>query len=514
MKTKNHIYKPKKGWVISAAVLILAAAAIIMGIQFHKRKNNVEASTQKTTTVPLQKMNLTESISATGSLESVSSATVTAGLNNIPVQKILVSVGDTVKKGDSLIRFDQSDLKTALQEAQDNLSDAKTNADREVSNASSQLTNAQETYRADQKKLTDEVSAAKADLTTAKKTVNQLEKQLKKAQNEQKSTLEQQLTEAQKKKKQAENAYNTALSNQSSSNRQNKSSIDNAKASLETAKSNRTKNVREAQKQVDEVQDNLNACAITAPIDGMITSLGVSQGDTYNGGTIAVIEDTSSFKVTTSVDEYDISKVQVGQKAIIMTEATDQEEFEGQISFIAPTTSSSSSANSSSAETPSTSDSTSDGYDVQISLNPTEEERLKLGMTAKCSIILDEAVDVLAVPYDAVKGRGDRKYISILEEENGEEKQISVTTGMETDYYIEVQGGELEEGMKVVIPSDQTTASDPNSDSEQNSMNGFGFLGNGQSGNPDKNGRPSNGGNPGSGDHSNGGKPGAAPGGN
>lgn len=514
MNSKNQIHRPKKRWVISVAVLILAAAAIMTGIQFHKKKNNVEASTQKTTTVPLQKMNLTESISATGTLESASSATVTAGLNDIQVQKVLVSVGDTVKKGDSLVSFDQSDLKAALQDAQDNLSDTKASADREVSNASSQVTNAQETYQADQQKLASEVSSAKAELTAAKKTVNQLEKQLKKAQDEQKSALEQQLAEAQEKKKQAENAYNTAVSNQSSSNRQNKSSIDNAKASLETAESNRTKNVREAQKQVDEAQDNLNACAITAPIDGMITSLGVSQGDTYNGGTIAVIEDTSSFMVTTSVDEYDISSVQTGQKVIIMTEATEQEEFEGQITFVAPSTSSSSSAGSSSGETPSTADSSSDGYEVQISLNPTEEERLKLGMTAKCSIILEEADDVLAVPYDAVKGRGDQKYISVLEDENGEEKQISVTTGMETDYYIEVQSDELEEGMKVVIPSDETNASDQNSGSkEEKGVGGFGFMGNEQPGNSEKNGRPSSGDNSGGG-HSGGGKPGAAPGGN
>ncbi len=203
MKNNNHIHRPKKRWIIFAVTLILVAAASIMGIQFHKKKNNVEAGTQKTTTVPLQKMNLTESISATGSLESADSATVTAGLNDIQVKKILVSVGDTVKKGDSLVSFDQSDLKDALQDAQDNLSDTKASADREVSNASSQVTNAQETYQADQQKLASEVSSAKAELSAAKKTVNQLEKQLKKAQNGQKSALEQQLAEAQEKKKQA-----------------------------------------------------------------------------------------------------------------------------------------------------------------------------------------------------------------------------------------------------------------------------------------------------------------------
>ena len=37
---------------------------------------------------------------------------------------------------------------------------------------------------------------------------------------------------------------------------------------------------------------------------------------------------------------------------------------------------------------------------------------------------------------------------------------MTVTTGMETDYYIEVQGDDLQEGLQVVIPTDKTDKTD------------------------------------------------------
>ena len=85
---------------------------------------------------------------------------------------------------------------------------------------------------------------------------------------------------------------------------------------------------------------------MTALMDGVVTTLNVSVGDTYTGGTIAELDDTSGYTITTSVDEYDISDVKKGQRVVILTEATDEDELEGVVTFVAPST-----GNSSSAET-------------------------------------------------------------------------------------------------------------------------------------------------------------------
>ena len=105
------------------------------------------------------------------------------------------------------------------------------------------------------------------------------------------------------------------------------------------------------------------------------------------------------------------------------------------------------------------------------------DDRIKLGMTAKCSIVKKEASDVYAVPYDAVHRENGESYI--LVKDGDSTSKVTVTTGMETDYYIEVQGDDLQEGLQVVIPTDKTDKTDSASDSnKQNStFGGFGGMG-------------------------------------
>lgn len=105
------------------------------------------------------------------------------------------------------------------------------------------------------------------------------------------------------------------------------------------------------------------------------------------------------------------------------------------------------------------------------------DDRIKLGMTAKCSIVKKEASDVYAVPYDAVHRENGESYI--LVKDGDSTSKVTVTTGMETDYYIEVQGDDLQEGLQVVIPTDKTDKIDSASDSnKQNStFGGFGGMG-------------------------------------
>lgn len=477
--------KSKRKWIILGTGIFAAGVIVILLFRFQTSKEKVNAGNQKPSTVRITKMDLTKSISATGTLASAQSKTISAKANDIVVKKVLVEVGDSVKKGDSLITFDESDLQDALEDAKENLANTKESADREVSSAQAQLSDAKENDTAEKSKQAKEIAAAKKTLTEAKKTVSQLEKQLKKTKNQQdRTSIEQQLTQAKEKKEQAGTAYQTAVSNQSSTNRQNQSSITNAENAVENAKSNRTKNIKEAQKQIDEAQKNLDQCAVTATMDGLVTAVNVTEGDSYSGGSLLQIEDTSAFTVTTTVDEYDISNVEQGQKVVILTEASGEDELEGEITFVAPSTSSSSDSSSSETGTPSgnsgNSSSDSSGYEVKIKVNSTDD-RLKLGMTAKCSIILEEAENVLAVPYDAVTKSREGNTITLLEDGSSTEKEISVNLGMESDYYVEVQGDDLQEGMQVVIPSDEidTSASEEKTDQTNgkdfaNPMGGFG----------------------------------------
>ena len=234
---------------------------------------------------------------------------------------------------------------------------------------------------------------------------------------------------------------------------------------------------------MEDLQTSLSDCIVTAPINGIITSLPLKSGDTYVDGEIMTIQNCENYTISAQVDEYDISDLEEGMKVVIKTDATRDDELEGVVSFISPTATA---AGTSSDAT----------YEVTIDIL-TKDERLKLGMTAKLNIIVDEVKDVLTVPYDAISTNAEgESYVSVLSnhnqsqtvEQDVESKQsqmqtqpqaqtpkqdIVVEIGMESDYYTQIISDELTEGMKVIIPSATgTQGTDTKSDSMMFNMGG------------------------------------------
>ena len=478
---KQKLKKHRKKIVVIAIILILAIVVlVIIGKIKTGQTKKGKQETQQENTISLEKMDLTKSISATGTIESKQSREVSANVNGVTINKIKVSVGDEVKKGKSLITFDETDLQESLSEAKDALSDAQSEGSSSIQKAQKQVSDAKSEYADVKSEENSKVAKAKKAYEEAKK-----------------SKQKDQLT-------QAKTEYENAVSTRKSTLKQSKSSIEQAQEALDTAKSSANKSIKEAKKQVTQAQESLDKCEVTAPMDGIVTSISVQEGDTYSGGTILQIEDVSGYTISTSVDEYDISNVKVGQKVIVLTEATDEDELEGEVTFVAPSTESSSGSSSSqSGESGAmtSSGSSSDDYEVQIALKTTDE-RLKLGLTARCSIVEEEAADVFAVPYDAIsQNTSGESVINVSEGENGNvsKKQIVVTKGMESDYYVEVQSDELTEGMKVLIPTDSTsdsTSEETGNDSLGGFLGGGGGMQGGSGGGPGVGGAPGGGGRP------------------
>ena len=454
-KLKKH---RKKIVVIAIVLVIIIAAVVIVGKVKSGQTKKGKQEIQKENTVSLEKMDLTKSISATGTIESKESREVSANVNGVTIKKVNVSVGDEVKKGKSLITFDETDLQESLSEAKDSLSDAQSEGASSIEKAQKQVSDAKSEYA-------DVKSEENSKTAKAKKAYEEAKK------SKQKEQISQAKTE-----------YENAVSTRKSTLKQSKSSIEQAQEALETAKSSAKKSIKEAKKQVTQAQESLDKCAVTAPMDGIVTSISVQEGDTYSGGTILQIEDVSGYTISTSVDEYDISNVKVGQKVIVLTEATDEDELEGEVTFVAPSTESSSGSSSSqsgeSGGMTSTS-SSSDGYEVQIALK-TADDRLKLGLTARCSIVEEDAIS---------QNTSGESVINVSEGENGNvlKKQIVVTKGMESDYYVEVQSDELTEGMNVIIPTDPTsdsTSEESENDNLKGLLGGGGGMQHGSGGGP------------------------------
>lgn len=219
---------------------------------------------------------------------------------------------------------------------------------------------------------------------------------------------------------------------------------------------------------IRQIEEQLDGCVVTASINGMVTAVNVIQGEKYNGGAIVTIEDTSKYEVSSQIDEYDIARVEVGQSVIVKTNGTGTTELEGVVKEIAPHATASMAA---------------DGvkYEVRISIL-TPNDDLKLDMTAKIEIICEKSEGALSVTSEAIQvdDKGEF-FVEILddgepmdltkmlsnpqdiskEEAKAMEKgdtsytshKVTVTKGVIGDYYTEIIGEGLEDGMEVVIPN-------------------------------------------------------------
>ena len=256
-------------------------------------------------------------------------------------------------------------------------------------------------------------------------------------------------------------AYEAAVQAHNNVTTASDSSIANLQDNLKSSELSASISTTSQEAQIRAYQKQLEEGNLKSLVSGTVTSVNVKKGDIYTGANIATIEGTEQFIVEAEIDEYDIPDIKDGMKVLIKTDATRDEELEGRIIYTA--VSSSQNLNSSAIGQSSVSSALSTGsatYKVQIELL-TPNDRLRLGMNAKLSIIIDSKENVWTVPYESIYERDDgTKYIEILKnEETGEKEELDVQVGIEGTYYVEIISDKLTDGMKVVLPEVDTSNS-------------------------------------------------------
>lgn len=254
----------------------------------------------------------------------------------------------------------------------------------------------------------------------------------------------------------AYDAYKRQLQSQEDAVRNGNSTLQGRQDSLTSSRLSASTSGISDQQQIDRYQEQIASCNVTAPISGIVTAVNLETGDRYNGGAIVTIEDISSYEVTVEIDEYDISKIKAGQKVVIKTNGTGDLELEGKVISIAPRASAGAGVT----------------YTVKTSIDMPCED-LRMDMTAKLSIIISSKENVLTVPYAAVQTAEDGSfYVEVVDENAGTDAvgsggnaampntlpthRIPVTKGIESDYYVEISGEGIVEGLEVIVPADDS----------------------------------------------------------
>ena len=236
-----------------------------------------------------------------------------------------------------------------------------------------------------------------------------------------------------------------------------RSDLDTAETNCETAQAS----VSAAKAQVAQTEaalsvseTNLHYTKIISPVDGIVVSRNVDVGQTVAASfqtptLFSIAQDLTKMQIDTSVDEADIGKMQTGQEVDVTVDAYPDITFKGKVWQIrnAPIT----------VQNVVT-------YDVVIQMN-NPDLKLKPGMTANVSIVVDRKKDVLKIPNAALRFKLSGKSVTatdkrtekkgpgvwILEKNNP--KRIPVSLGISDGSYTELVSGDIREGQELIVES-------------------------------------------------------------
>jgi len=200
-----------------------------------------------------------------------------------------------------------------------------------------------------------------------------------------------------------------------------------------------------AERGLEVLRTRLNKGYIRSPINGVVDAKFMNKGEmSAPGMPIINIVDVSRVKISAGVPERYINDVKMGQNVKITVNVLAGAEFEGEVSYISPTLSS-----------------TSRTFEIEIVIN-NKDRMLKPEMNANIQIAKPDRDDAVVIEQDLIVDYGEEKYVFVLEgdvarkrvlELNGRDgNMVLVTNGLNIGEKIINEGFQaLADGEKVQV---------------------------------------------------------------
>lgn len=348
------------------------------------------------------------------------------------VSKVHVKVGQHVKRGDVLIELEASDVEQQIAQAQ---------ATYEASKASVELSkNRLSELESQKSKLEAEIGKVDKQIDEARKALEQakqaIEPEIAKLEEmRQKGVITDEQFEDHKGKLEEQlKPLQDGLENLI----QQKAALEKSKLEVVSAIKSMPYDSKTLDAQLNQAKTALNAAKgaadklkLLSPIDGVVSSLNVQEGQmaTQASPPVTVI-DMGSLVLDIRLSEFDVVKVQTGQKVDVYVDAAGPQPIEGVVEWVSPST-----------------DPRSQAYGVRIKLDNSSGE-LRPGMFARVGLVLDKKESAVVVPKEAVIRQGGQAYVFVIKDSSAEKREVQV--GMDDGEMIEIVSG-LKSGEQVVI---------------------------------------------------------------
>lgn len=389
-----------------SSVWIIVSVIVAIAILAWLLSGKKKDTTINFTTEAVAPTNIENSVTATGTIEAVKTVTVGTQVSGI-INKLFVDYNSVVKKGQVIAELDKQNLQSQLNSAKAQLSQAQAN-----------------------------LLSAQSDLA------------YQKANYQRNKTL-----------------YNKGLIS-ANDYEQSRLSWQTANATV----AERRDAVAAAREEVSRAQTNHSYAVITSPIDGVVISKSVEEGQTVAASystpeLFTIAKDLKDMRVIANVDEADIGGVKVGQRVTFTVDAYPNDTFEGAVTQVRQ-------------EATTTNNVVT--YEVVISA-PNQDLKLKPGLTANVNIYTEEIKNVLSVPSKALRYTPEKETVGgrkIQDVTNAKNKVWTlegntlvahkVTVGSTDGVHTQILGG-IKNGAKVItgIATPEADDSDDANDGTQ-----------------------------------------------
>ena len=214
--------------------------------------------------------------------------------------------------------------------------------------------------------------------------------------------------------------------------------LDQQLASYEAAlnKAKDTLSLESGERELQNLKDALEDYTVTAPCDGIITSLNLTKGNMTSAGTVAAtISNLDELEITIKVDEYSVLNTKVGKEVEIYIDSIERT-YTGTITWLA---NNATIANGVSY------------FEATVEFNA--DEYVRGGMSVEVRLVRSESLGAISLSVDAVNYRKDNTAFVYVMGEDGELVEKNVLLGVSDGIYIEITEG-LSEGDSVMyVPS-------------------------------------------------------------
>jgi HlyD family secretion protein len=361
---------------------------------------------------PVTRKDVHQKVLATGTVTLKTGAEVKIGARiSGQVKSLRVKIGDFVRAGEIIASIEHEDLLSRV---------ARFNADLDAENARLEKIRVEGPLK---------INKAKAERAEIQVQVKLAEKMLERNQelNQKGFVSNTAVDEAEEKLEVLKARINLSNEELKLEESQLKNDSRLARAMVDKARAN-----------LDEEEIRLTYASITAPIDGVVAFVSTQEGETVvaslNAPTFVTLIDLRKLEVTVFVDETDIGRIKVGQKAKFTVDTYAEQFFKGEVREIHPKAVIKDNVVN---------------YEVVLDIEKKKVAKLRPEMTANVVVTTGTRKNVLTLPKEAVKREGKKTFVVMQVEEGLEDKPIKL--GWRDGGRIEVVSG-LKDEEQVGIP--------------------------------------------------------------